>query len=109
VSATEFDWVDVQTVRPPLGLLALTVALILVGTLGVFLTPVDVWSSIGYAVSGIGAISAIGLYRFADARLRTQAGYRVLPSARLVCQVLLMVAWLISVADAWRLATELSR
>jgi hypothetical protein len=106
---SDYQWDDVETVQPPLALLAVTGLLMVFGIVGLILSPVRVWATVGYIVCGLGAISTIGLYRFIDARLRSRPGYRLIPSARTICQALLIAAWLISVADAWRLATELSR
>jgi hypothetical protein len=106
---SDSDWSDNQTVLPPLPLLLVAAVMVVVGVLGLLLGPVTAWSSVGYVVCGIGAVSTVGSYRFVDARRCSLPGYCLMRWATMACQVLLLVAWLISIADAWRLATELSR
>ena len=105
----DLSWVDSTVRRPPVAILSAPAAFICFGLAGLVLRPVVPWSAAGYTLCSLGAISAIGLYRLSDGRLRTHPGYRMLRSATRASQVLLVAAWLVSVADAWRLATELSR
>jgi hypothetical protein len=109
MSQIEYGWTDTKTVQAPIGILLAAALLMIVGVLGLFLDPLRVWSILGYALSGVAAVSAIGWYRFLDARLRTKPGYRLIPFASVGCQLLLAATWLISIGDAWRLATDLSR
>jgi hypothetical protein len=103
------DISDSRTVLPPLPILGLVVPLIVIGLLGTVLEPPSIWSAVGYVASGLGAVVAIGVFRFIDTRRSALVGYRLVPWATRACQLLLLVAWVVSIFDAWRLATDLAR
>lgn len=100
--------IQIEAYRPPMGLLAIAGAFSLVGLLGLILSPPATWSFIGYIASALCATCTIGLFRFLDAKFRTHPGYQVVPWSLRACEVLLVIAWIFAVTDAWRLATQLS-
>lgn len=79
------------------------------GVGGLILDPPGVWAAVGYLLCGIGSVTSIGAFRVTDIRRRSRPGYHWMGWVAPACQILLAISWMVSLGDAWRWATELSR
>lgn len=96
-----------STTGPPLVVLAVAGLSVAIGA-ALLLASSFPLNVVGYVLSSVVVILAVGVFRRVDRERRLSSGYRARPVTGRVIPVLLVLAFLVTAGHVWAIATELA-